>query len=379
MIANNLSSLLSRNSSFSLIIIILLVWFVFQLLTDGVYLSSRNLGIILLQFTILCFVTLGMVLVVIVRSIDLSVASVIMFIVVIATIIDQTYALNPLILLILMLFISILVAAWQGFFVAKLAIPAFIVTLAGQLYFRGAALVISGGKAQIGIPPLINALTTKYIPVTFSVAYLCIMFIIAIIIMIKNNLKAKSLGLPYLKGGRFIASIIPFIILLIGLIYISSLQGLPWLVAILFLVIIVYQIILHSSSLGRFIFAVGDNPTAALLAGIKTEKIIFITFILMGISYFLASIGVMSRLNGFVPTMVPLMELNAIASAVIGGTSLLGGYGSIIGGVLGALLLTSIDNGMTILNVPTFYQYIAKGLILLIAVIIDIYAKSKRS
>ena len=167
-------------------------------------------------------------------------------------------------------------------------------------------------------------------------------------------------------------------LLLAALIYASSYNGLPILGIVLAIFALIIHIMLTYTRFGRQLYAVGANPQAAKLSGVNPKLIVFKAFLVMGAGYFLASVGTMSRISGFVPSIGTGMELDAIAAAVIGGTSLVGGYGSVAGAIVGAFLLTSIDNGMYLMNVPTFYQYVAKGIILVIAVLLDVSIRKRR-
>lgn len=377
-ISTKVKALFSGKNYYSLIIVILFVWFIFQALTGGMFLTSRNLGTLLLQTSILGFVTLGMIIVMVTRGIDLSAGSVIAVLSAIGAVLNIKYGVSSYLVLLIMFIAAMVLASWQGFLVAKLAIPAFIVTLAGQLYLKGTALIISNGQEYAPVDPIINGLSVKWLATVPSIILVIILFAINILFMIRSNLKARELGIPYKTVGQFVRSTIPNLFLLAAMIYICSLKGLPWLVVILLIVAIVLIIIMEFTPFGRHIYAVGANPIAAQLSGVNPKRITFLAFIIMGFAYFFSSVGMMSRISGFVPGVAPLMELDAVAAAVIGGTSLFGGYGTIIGGILGALLLTSIDNGMSLLNVPTFYQYTIKGFILLLAVIIDVTARKRR-
>lgn len=374
----NVIKFFSGRHSYVLATTAIVIWIIFTLLTEGLYLSPRNLWAVLVQFTLLGFVTTGMVILMIVRSIDLSVSAVMILVVVIGSTLIVDYKLNPFLVIPLMLLICLLCAAWQGFFVAKIAIPAFIVTLAGMLYLRGIGYVLAGSTSHIGVGYFINSLTAESVPLTLSVTIIIILFLLITFFLLFNNFQAKKNNYPYKKLSEIIVEIIPIFLIFALFSYVSVTQGLPWLVLILVLFILIYYIILHHTVFGRYVFAVGGNPIVAKLAGINVDRIIFLSFILMGFSYFFASIGVMSRIDGFSVALAPDIELNAIAAAVIGGVNLFGGAGTISGAILGAFLLTSINNGMNLLNISSFYQDIARGLILLIALFVNVYAKKRK-
>ena len=316
-----------------------------------------------------------MMVVILTGGIDLSIGSVVLLLSGIGAVLNIGYNVNPILVMLVMMVCAIAIAAIQGFIVSHWALPAFIVTMAGQLAFKGVGLILTGGHEYAPVEPLLKDISTTWLPPSISIAIISATFLAFTISQIISNKKECADNKPV---GKLLLSFVPLVLLLAALIYASSYNGLPILGIVLAIFALIIHIMLTYTRFGRQLYAVGANPQAAKLSGVNPKLIVFKAFLVMGAGYFLASVGTMSRISGFVPSIGTGMELDAIAAAVIGGTSLVGGYGSVAGAIVGAFLLTSIDNGMYLMNVPTFYQYVAKGIILVIAVLLDVSIRKRR-
>lgn len=367
--------MLATNRHLMLIFIILIIGVIFQFTTHGMFLSSRNLGTLFLQFSVVGYLTIGVVFVMVTRGIDLSIASVIALVVAIGAVLNVDMGVNPIAVLAVMLVVALVAAAVQGYFVAAVGIPAFVVTLAGQLALRGASLLVSNGEEHAPVDNVLAAISTSWIPPIVSIALTLVVCAVVILTTWRGYRKAKSLGIETKTKSQLAVSLLPTIALTALLVYVSLFRGLPIMFVLLVLWAVIAYVVLEHTVFGRHVYAVGANPEAARLNGVDPRKILFACFLMMGVSYFLGSVGSMSRITGYSPSIATGIEMDAIASAVIGGTSLMGGYGTVFGAVLGAVLLSSIDNGMILMNVSTYWQYVVKGLILLVAVIIDVRTK----
>ena len=373
--SGGLGSLLATNRHLMLILIIAVIGCIFQFTTNGMFLSSRNLGTLFLQFSVVGYLTIGIVFVMVTRGIDLSIASVIALIAAVGAVLNVDMGVHPAIVLGVMLVAALIVASVQGFFVAAVGIPAFVVTLAGQLTLKGASLLVSNGEEHAPVDDVIASFSTTWIPPAVSIALILALGAAITFGIIQSNRKARLLGVSSKSTKQLIVALIPVFLLAALLIYVAMFKGLPIMFAVLMGWAGIAFIILEHTAFGRHVYAVGANPEAARLNGIDPRKILFVCFLMMGVSYFLGSVGSMSRITGYSPSIASGIEMDAIAAAVIGGTSLMGGYGTIFGAVLGAILLSSIDNGMILMDVSTNWQYVVKGLILLAAVVIDIRTK----
>ncbi|MGY4688633.1 sugar ABC transporter permease [Salibacterium sp. K-3] len=362
--------------AYALIIAFLLIVVIFTILTNGDFLTSRNITNLMRQMTVIGILSVGMTMVIISGNIDLSVGSLLGLTGGIAAILQVWFDWNTFPVIIATIAAGILLGLWQGWWIAYVGIPAFIVTLAGMMIFRGILLGISGGQTIASLEPGFTAIGQSYLP--YSIGYiLTALFILSIFILkFRSRQKSHRLDLhvtaPAADYGRIVVSS-AFALLLVY--YISRYQGIPMPLLILTFAAVFFIFILNNTAFGRHLYSIGGNQEAALLSGINIKRNTLMVFMLMGALSAVAGIILTSRLNAATIGAGEMYELDAIAAVVIGGTSLMGGTGTIIGSILGALIMTSIDNGMSMLNVETFWQNIVKGLILILAVWLDISSK----
>jgi D-xylose transport system permease protein len=286
------------------------------------------------------------------------------------------------------------IGAWHGFWIAYRKVPAFIVSLASMLAFRGLIIGITGGQTQgLEMAPTVTADRFKligqgYLP-TFTPAEeggfhdTSLYFILAVIAIyvvssIRKRRARRSYGFPVLPGYAEALKLaaVSAIILGFGMIMVVYL-GIPWAVVLVLGLAVLFSFIAGGTTFGRHLYAIGGNPDAARLSGIRVARNTFVLFVLMGVLTALAGIVYTSRLNAATTSAGQNAELDAIAAAVIGGTSLLGGEGTIFGAIVGALVMTSLDNGMSLMNLDITFQYVIKGLILLLAVWVDMVQRKK--
>ena len=371
-----IGNLLVSNRHLMLILVIGIIGVVFQSLTRGMFLSARNLGTLFLQFSTLGYLTVGVVFVIITRGIDLSIASVIGLVAATGAVLNILHGVAPLPVMLVMLALCLLIGCVYGGIVAYVGVPAFVVTLAGQMSLKGAALLVSNGQERAPLDERISAIATTWLAPSISAIVIAAVVVLFIISTISGFNKARKED-PSMKLSTQFLRLLPVIAVALLLFYVSSFKGLPLMFIILVIWASIAHIVLGFTSFGRSVYAVGANPEAARLNGIDPRKIILKCFMVMSVAYFLGTVGSMSRITGYSPTIATGIEMDAVAAAVIGGTSLQGGYGTAFGAVLGAILLTAIDNGMILMNVTTFWQYVVKGLILLLAVILDVRSKRK--
>jgi D-xylose transport system permease protein len=370
---NNLQARTLRR--YSLILIIGFIWLAFQLLTGGTFLSQRNLTLLALQTSITGITTVGAVLLIITRNFDLSIGSVLELLEVVIAVLTIRKGWGVLPTISIAMVLGIAIGVWQGWWVARLGVPSFIVSLAGMLYFRGMALTISDANTIAPVPKSLGALSTGYLEPLSSIILISCGFLVFSLYSIRRAYRAQKLGLITNVRNTAIRSLIPVGIFIIAAGYVTVFRGIPYLVLLFGVVALVGIIITTNTKFGQQIYAVGSNPEAARLSGIDPSKTIFKVWIFEGVIYGIAAIALTSRITGAIPGSGVFMELDAIASAIIGGTSLAGGSGTVLGGILGALLMKSLDNGMGLLNVKSFYQYISKGAVLLFAVFLDLQAQ----
>jgi len=382
LIKNNL-----RN--YSMFIMLALIMLIFAPLTNGTNWSPRNFTNLFFQNSYVLILAIGMVQVIIVQGIDLSVGSVCAFVGALSAMIYNTGVGMPVTVL-AALAMGAAIGAFQGAWVAYAKMPAFIVTLAGMLLFRGLTYIVTKvnpislkdtGYSHLSTGTLDEVLGIKtkigpYLPTALiAAAIVLVIFFIAEFAgrrkKIENEFEVTPLPL-------FIAKLALISLLALGLAdRFARYRGLPVVVLIVGITIFVFHFILNNTVLGRYIYAVGGNPRSAKLSGINSELVTFIVFCIMGGLAGLASVVFTGYLNSALPQTGDLFELDAIAACYVGGVSAGGGIGSVIGVIFGGLVMSSINNGMFLMNLGTHFQKVVKALILLLAVFYDVYTRRK--
>lgn len=354
----------------------ILLIFIFSILTNNVFLSPRNLSMLSRQGSVLMIITSGVLILLISKNFDLSAGAAIYLIGVIIAKLMITYSFNMWLAIGIALAAGIIMGAMQGYFVGYLGISAFIVTLAGQLIFKGTGYVLTNANTISPLPDTFNNISESFIPPQISGIIIAVIIIAGIIMLLMDYQKMKQW---YGSSSKLIIKIITLILIGLAAIWVfCGYHGIPMAVFIAAIVAAVVHVICTKTVFGRQVFIIGGNEEAANLAGIKVNTRIFQTFILMGVMYAIAGMVLAARLSGSTATAGNLVELDAVAAAVIGGTSMSGGIGSIKGVVAGVLILTSIDNVMSLMNVSSFVQLVIKGIILLSAVVFDVYVNKSR-
>ncbi|GBF74356.1 hypothetical protein PA598K_02695 [Paenibacillus sp. 598K] len=353
-----------------------IIMLVFNELTNGVFLSQRNISLLLKQSAILGIVSAGMVLLIVARQIDLSAGSAVYLVSAVMAQLSVTYQWGLVPSILCAMLVGLLMGAWQGLLVAKFNIPAFIVTLAGMLIFKGIGYVWTNAATLGPVSSDLVFLSEGYVSLWISAAILAAGAALSIGLVLRDAARLKK----WVKSGTNNWTKIVLIIGVTGLtgwIFLGY-NGIPMAVLFMGISVSLLYFVMARTKFGRNLYVIGGNPDAARLAGIKTTKHLFQSFILMGAVYGVAGILITARLGSSAPTAGNLLELDAIAAAVIGGTSLSGGVGIIPGALIGALLLSAIDNCMSLMNVSSFLQMVVKGLILLAAVWFDVYVRKRK-
>jgi putative multiple sugar transport system permease protein len=374
---------LGRNGIFIALIVVVVL---FAFLTDGILLRPQNISNLIVQNGYILVLAIGMVMVIIAGHIDLSVGSVAAFVGACSGVFAVNWGLPWWLAVLLSLAIGALVGVWQGFWIAFVGIPAFIVTLAGMLIFRGLALVVLG-NANIGsFPTEYRALGNGFLndvfgdfeldPLTLGIGAL------AIIALVVQQLRTRRGRKKYDQEVEPIAWFITKLVLIsaaIGLFAYSlaSYKGIPVTLIILAVLVFIYGIVMNRTVFGRHIYAIGGNRHAAELSGIKTRRMDFWLFVNMGFLAALAGLIFTARLNLAGPKAGDGFELEAISAAFIGGAAVQGGVGTIGGAIIGGLIIGVLNNGMSIMGIGIEWQQAVKGLVLLLAVAFDVYNKRR--
>lgn len=370
---------------YGMFIALLIVMFFFTITTGGTFLTSRNLSNLFDQTGYVAVLAIGMTLILIIRQIDLSVGYVCGFIGALAALLMKTTNVPVIFIVLGAMVVGVLIGLYQGFFVAKCAVPAFVVTLAGMFIFRGALLLVTGGTGTIIVKnEAFNALGNGFIPDVLGglpVHILTMVLGVALVAFLiisgvkdrKNRAKYNLQDAPF---SLFVAKMIFMTVLVMFFTTnLAMYHGLSWTVVIVLVVLGIYAFFMDNTVLGRHIYAVGGNPEAAELSGINVQKITMFVFCSMGALAGLAGILFTARLQSATPTAGNAFEMDAIASCYVGGVSAAGGSGRVTGTIIGALVMSALTNGMNLMGIGISYQYIVRGAILVLAVLFDVRAR----
>ncbi len=364
--------------------VLVVIALAFNVMSNGIFLSPENLYNIAQQTAVVGILATVMVLIIVARHIDLSVGSVLGFIgVLIATLMYSfnwpwpTAALAGLAT-------AIAVAMYQGYLTAVIGVPSFVVTLGGLMSFRGAAFLVADGRTQ----PITNEFFLRLgggydgaIGTTASWA-LGLLMCVALVWWKANQRRSRqAYGVP--TNALWVDSLMTAVPLVIVISFVAAMnayqipnksapQGIPIPVLIWIAVALLVSFLVHRTRFGRYVFAMGGNPDAAALVGIPVRRVMLMLFALLAVLTTIAAIVSIARLNAGTNSLGTNMELLVIAATVIGGTALAGGSGSILGSVLGALIMQSIDSGMLLLDVPIGWRYVIIGQVLIAAVVFDV-------
>lgn len=383
-----IKKLITQNlEKFGMIIALIGLILIFSVLTGGTSLSALNVTNIIMQNSYIIILAIGMVLVIITGEIDLSVGSVAAFVGAIAGVLMINYNMSMYLAVPISLAIGGLIGAWHGFWIAYMKIPAFIVTLAGMLLFRGLTMVTLGGRTLAPFPTEFRTVSSRFLDdwlnggdyhlLTIVIGVIAIISFIAL--EVSRRKQNKELNISVESNGLFIAKLVGVSLVVAAFIErLASYAGIPYVLFLLVALILAYGFFTKRTISGRHVYAIGGNEKAAQLSGVKTQKIKFWVFVNMGVLSAVAGLVFAGRLNAATPQAGQLFELDAIAAAVIGGASLTGGAGTVIGALIGALIMGILDNGMSILGVGIDWQQAIKALVLLGAVAFDILNKNKR-
>jgi D-xylose transport system permease protein len=357
-------------------IVVIMLFFTFT--TEGAYLSARNISNLLRQTAITGILAVGMVFVIVSAEIDLSVGSMMGLLGGAAAIFDVWLGWPLPLTIVVTLLAGLLLGAWNGWWVAYRKVPSFIVTLAGMLAFRGILIGITNGTTVAPTSGAMSQIGQSYLPngVGFGIGAVGLMLFVAW--QWRRRSRRAQLGLPVAAAGGDVTRQSILALLVLGAIYLlNDYRGVPTPVLILTALMLAGIFMATRTAFGRRIYAIGGNIDAARLSGVNVERTKLAVFAINGLMVAIAGLILSSRLGAGSPSAGNIAELDAIAACVIGGTSLAGGIGSVAGAVMGAFIMASLDNGMSMLDVPTFWQYIVKGAILLLAVWMDSATKRR--
>jgi len=373
--------------TYTILLALIGIWAIFFFATDGTYLASQNISNLFRQMSVTAFLAAGMVLVIVTGNIDLSVGKLAGFVSVIAAYLQANIwfkylpdqpLLSAALTVIISLSVGSLFGALQGYIIAYLRVPSFIVTLGGLWLFNGLILLVTGGKTIPANQPWFSAIAQGYVPIIWGWVF----GIVAIGFLFWNMFRSRQskhkhgfeLGSIYidLLSTSFLA-----LVLLVYVYNVNSYKGIQNPVLLLAITAMIMIYLSNNTRFGRYSYAIGGNRDAARLSGISISGMVFKIFILMG---FLSGVGgvVLASYVGYGTTAAGAgYELDAIASCILGGTSTLGGIGTIQGAMIGALIIASLSTGLQMMNVAPAWQYVLKAIVLVLAVLADVYFKRK--
>ncbi|HEI8868137.1 xylose ABC transporter permease XylH [Serratia sp. AKBS12] len=363
---------------FVMLAAILVIMLFFTFTTEGAYLSARNISNLLRQTAITGILAVGMVFVIVSAEIDLSVGSMMGLLGGAAAIFDVWLGWPLPLTIVVTLLAGLLLGAWNGWWVAYRKVPSFIVTLAGMLAFRGILIGITNGTTVAPTSGAMSQIGQSYLPDGLGFGFGALGLMLFVAWQWRRRSKRAQLGLPVAAAGGDVARQSITAVIVLGAVYLlNDYRGVPTPVLILTALMLAGMFMATRTAFGRRIYAIGGNIDAARLSGVNVERTKLAVFAINGLMVAIAGLILSSRLGAGSPSAGNIAELDAIAACVIGGTSLAGGIGSVAGAVMGAFIMASLDNGMSMLDVPTFWQYIVKGTILLLAVWMDSATKRR--
>ncbi|AEH90946.1 MULTISPECIES: multiple monosaccharide ABC transporter permease [Mesorhizobium] len=404
------SALATNLREYGLIIALIVIMLFFQFTTSGTLFKPVNLSNLVQQNSFIIVMALGMLLVIVSGYIDLSVGSVAGFIGALAANMMVIWQLgplsNPLVVSIICLIVGGLIGAAQGYWIAYHRIPSFIVTLAGMLIFRGICQALLGGGSSVGplpgdfkmlssgfipdvigpltlVPPVVNAagktILGSGVTLHMTTVVLGLIAVLAYAYFgVRTRRKRERHGYEAEPFPLFVIKTLVASALALFLVYeFASYRGLPVVLLVMGVLITLFVFVTKRMTIGRRIYAMGGNPKAAQLSGINTERLTLLVFINMGVLSALGGLIIAARLGQAVPAAGLGSELDVIAAVFIGGASAMGGVGQVIGAVVGGFIMGVMNNGMSIMGVNVDWQQVVKGLVLLGAVIFDVYNKNK--
>ncbi|HET6282144.1 MAG TPA: sugar ABC transporter permease [Polyangia bacterium] len=362
----------------TLLIIVGAIWVFFQLATEGTFLTQRNLVLLALQTSIVSLAAISAVMLIVTRNFDLSVGSAVALVGVVVAMLTVKYDMNPALAIPIALAVGVALGAWQGLWVTRMGVSSFIVTLAGMLYFRGTSMIATNGATIAPLPDSLADLATGFLPPLPSIVVIVVGLGALAGFQTMGASRARQLGLTDRIAPLVVRRMVPFIIGGAAFTWVALRQGIPYLVLLVAVAATVAEIVMRRTRFGLQLYAVGGNPEAARLSGIRGNRVVFANFLIAGLAYGITGVALTARVGGAVAGSAGLfLELDAISAAIIGGTSLTGGRGRVFGALVGALLMGSLNNGMSLMNVPTFYQETARGVVLLFAVAADQYRRRR--
>jgi len=370
--------------AYTMIIALVAIWLFFQWKTIGmspsypygIFLSPGNFSNLIQQMAVTGVLAVGMLMVIVAGQIDLSVGSLVGLAGGVAAMTQDPAGLAGA--LGAAIVVGVIIGAVQGSLIAYANIPAFIVTLGGLLAWRGVILGLSKGATIPVRIPFFRELGVGKLPQGVGVVIAVVAIAAVVFLTVTRNRARRRHGLTVPStGATAVRILVPSLLIALFIYWMNLGQGMPVPVLVLLAVATLGAFLTQNTTFGRYLYAIGGNPDAARLSGINIRRYILAAYCVLGLLVGVASLLHTARVGSASPDAGTYMELDAIAACVIGGTSLMGGRGTVSGAVVGALIMASLDNGMSLLNVENYTQYIVKGAVLVAAVGFDMLGRRK--
>lgn len=388
-IKSELFQLLRLNvQTYTILLALIGIWAIFFFTTKGTYLAPQNISNLFRQMSVTAFLAAGMVLVIVTGNIDLSVGKLAGFVSVVAAYLQANFwykylpdqpILSAVLTVIVSLVVGSLFGAIQGYIISFLRVPSFIVTLGGQWLLTGLILLVTAGKTIPANQPWFSDIAQGYVPVIWGWVFgaVVIAFLFWNMFRSRQNKRKHGFELRHIYID-LLAVVFSALVILVYVYNVNSYKGIQNPVLLLAITAMIMIYLSNNTRFGRYSYAIGGNRDAARLSGISISGMVFKIFILMG---FLSGVGgvVLASYVGYGTTAAGAgYELDAIASCILGGTSTLGGVGTIQGAMIGALIIASLSTGLQMMNVAPAWQYVLKAIVLVLAVLADVYFKKNR-
>ncbi|GIK73459.1 MAG: xylose ABC transporter permease [Chloroflexota bacterium] len=378
----------SNIQTYTIILALVAIWILFAVLTNGAFFSAQNVSNLFRQMTVTSFLAIGMVFVIVTGNIDLSVGKLAGFVSVVAAYFQANvwYQLIPnmplvaaMLSVIIGVGVGIIWGVLQGYIIAYLNVPAFIVTLGSMFVLNGAILLVTQGRTIPANQPYFSEIAQGYLPPTAGWAIAAVVVVFLFWNMVRSRQSKRRHGFQLPNIALDIVTTIFYAALVIGYVYwVNQYRGIQTPVLLLAITAAIMAYVSNNTRFGRYAYAIGGNREAARLSGINIRRSIFLIFILMGLLSGIAGIVLASYVGYGTTAAGQGYELDAIASAILGGTSTLGGVGTVFGALIGSLIMASLTTGLQMLNVAPAWQYVVKGGVLVLAVFADVYFKRNR-
>ncbi|MCC8180538.1 MAG: sugar ABC transporter permease [Planctomycetes bacterium] len=379
----DLFSLFYKNS---LVVETIIVFLIFQLLTGGMFMTFRNISNLIMQGATCSIIAITMCLVIITCNADLSAGRFLGMLGMMAAIMQVQYSGIPSVLVVVIVFaIAITAGLWHGFWVGYMKLPAFIITLATQLVFLGITQYISDGRIIGPITGLISEMGNGYMPSIFSRNDTTLIVGALIIVLyvwfeIAKERRTVKQGFDATPMGKFVSKIVMVSVLVAALtLILYSHRGFAYAMLILLALTLIISYVSKNTKFGRYIYAIGGNVEAAALSGINVPRELLKLYVLHACVVATASLVILGRLNSATASGGNGYEFTAITGCVVGGTAITGGRGTVVGAVIGTMIMAALDNGMSLLNLNPALQYVVRGAVLSFAIALDAYAHKRQA